>query len=210
MQKSLTLLQNIQKRTPSISFQFLSDAHYTRLEMWKTVNYNFFKAHLSHLLILNEKRLILLLETMSFSFFKTNSLKFVRPNLNSIDCHNPKRLNLITKVRLDLSHLQEHKFKPSFQDRINVLLHSLKFVNEKLKLNRIKLSRIGKIDHKMCPLEIHHLIKMEAILLKLLMLSTKRRDKPLFWNSDKLYPLTKKIIKFANNQHICIYLWRCL
>ena len=37
------------------------------------------------------------------------------------DCHNPKGIKLITRLRLGLSYLREHKFKHSFQDTINPL-----------------------------------------------------------------------------------------
>ena len=57
-----------------------------------------------------------------FSVFKTNILKFIRPFLNSVyNCHNPKGIFLITRLRLGLSHLRDHKFKHSFQDTLNPL-----------------------------------------------------------------------------------------
>ena len=37
------------------------------------------------------------------------------------NCHNPEGLKFITRLRLGLSHLREHKFKHSFQDMINPL-----------------------------------------------------------------------------------------
>ena len=36
-------------------------------------------------------------------------------------CHNPKGITLLTRLRLGLSHLGEHKFKHSFQDCLNPL-----------------------------------------------------------------------------------------
>ena len=42
----------------------------------------------------------------SFSIFKKNILKFIRPSPNSIfNCHNPKGVKLLTRLRLGLSHL---------------------------------------------------------------------------------------------------------
>ena len=35
------------------------------------------------------------------------------------DCHKPIAIKYITRIRLGLSHLQEHIFKNSFQDTIN-------------------------------------------------------------------------------------------
>ena len=49
-----------------------------------------------------------------------NVLKFIRPSSNSIfDCHNPIGIKYITRIRLGLSHLREHKFKHSFQYTLN-------------------------------------------------------------------------------------------
>ena len=53
----------------------------------------------------------------SISVFKEKILNFIRPSQNSVfDIRNPKGIKLITKPRLGLSHLREHKFKHSFQD----------------------------------------------------------------------------------------------
>ena len=58
----------------------------------------------------------------SISVFKEKILNFVQPFQNYFfDCHNPKGIKLITRLRLGLSHLREHKFKHSFQDTINPL-----------------------------------------------------------------------------------------
>ena len=58
----------------------------------------------------------------SYNVFKNNILKFIRPSPNKISqCHNPKGIKLVTRLRLGLSHLQEHKFKNSFQDTLNPL-----------------------------------------------------------------------------------------
>ena len=96
----------------------------------------------------------------SLSAFKTNILTFIRPFPNSAyRCHNPKGLKLITRLRLGLSHLREHKFKHSFQDTINslcscgldieptehFLLHYSHFVDERCSL----LSTIGNINYKL-------------------------------------------------------------
>ena len=58
----------------------------------------------------------------SLLLFKTNILTFIRPSLNSVyNCHSLKALKFITRLRLGLIHLREHKFKHSFQDTINPL-----------------------------------------------------------------------------------------
>ena len=49
-------------------------------------------------------------------------LKFIRPTANSIfGCHNPIGVKLLTRIRLGLSQLREHKFKRSFHDTFNPL-----------------------------------------------------------------------------------------
>ena len=56
----------------------------------------------------------------SFSIFKKNILQFIQPSPNSIfNCHNPKGVKLLTRLRLGVSHLRDHKFKHSFQDSLN-------------------------------------------------------------------------------------------
>ena len=58
----------------------------------------------------------------SYNVFKNSILKFIRPSPNKIfRCHNPKGIKLLTRLRLGLSHLREHKFKHSFQDTLNPL-----------------------------------------------------------------------------------------
>ena len=56
----------------------------------------------------------------TFSVFKKSISKFIRPFSNSIfNCHSPNRIKLITRLRLGLSHLREHKFRHNFQDTLN-------------------------------------------------------------------------------------------
>ena len=52
--------------------------------------------------------------------FKTQTLTFIRHISNSVfHSHNPEEIKLLSRVRLGLSHLREHKFKHSFQDALN-------------------------------------------------------------------------------------------
>ena len=49
-------------------------------------------------------------------------LKFIRPKPNNVYCcHNPKGIRSITRLRISLNHLREHKFKHSFQDSLELL-----------------------------------------------------------------------------------------
>ena len=73
--------------------------------------------------------------------------KFIRPSGNSVfRFHNPKGIELLTRLRIGLSHLQEHKFKHGFLDSLNpictcgqnietsthFLLHCSNYSNERL------------------------------------------------------------------------------
>ena len=93
----------------------------------------------------------------NFSVFKSNILKFIRPSPNSVyNCHNPRGICLITRLRLGLSHLREYKFKHGFQDTLNPLcscdndvestehffLYCPQFANER----RILLSTLGNFN----------------------------------------------------------------
>ena len=81
----------------------------------------------------------------------------MRPSPNKIfQCNNPKGIKLVTRLRLGLSHLREHKFKHSFQDTLNpfcscgvdiettshYFLHCLLFHAERSSL----LNNIDEID----------------------------------------------------------------
>ena len=49
-------------------------------------------------------------------------LKFIRPSqIRAYNCHNPKVIKLLTRLRIGLSHLHEYKFKHSFQDTLNLI-----------------------------------------------------------------------------------------
>ena len=93
--------------------------------------------------------------TASFSLFKVSLLKMGRPHANSTyRIHNPFRTRLLTRLRLGLSHLNEHKFRHNFADCVNPLcpciikpetilhffLHCHNFLNIRRKLfDKIKL-----------------------------------------------------------------------
>ena len=58
----------------------------------------------------------------NFGIFKNNILKFIRPKPDSFfNCYNLKGIRLITRLRLELSHLCEHKFKYNFPNCLNPL-----------------------------------------------------------------------------------------
>ena len=56
----------------------------------------------------------------SLNIFKSSLLKFIRPSESSVfNCHNPRGVKLLTRLRLGLSHLREHQFKHGFQNSLN-------------------------------------------------------------------------------------------
>ena len=56
----------------------------------------------------------------SLNIFKKTLLNFSRSSENTVfNCHNPKGVKLLTRLRLGLSHLREHNLKHSFQDSLN-------------------------------------------------------------------------------------------
>ena len=56
----------------------------------------------------------------SFALFKKSILQFIRPTPNStFNYHNLIGIKLITRLRLGLSHLRDHKFKHNFLDCLN-------------------------------------------------------------------------------------------
>ena len=58
----------------------------------------------------------------SISLFKSRLLSFVRPNQSNIcNIFDPIGLKLLTRLRLGLSHLNEHKYRHNFQDCLNPL-----------------------------------------------------------------------------------------
>ena len=96
----------------------------------------------------------------SVNIFKKSILTFIRPfDNNFLNSHNPKG---ITRLRLGLRHLREHKFKHSFQDSLNpfcncgldiesaahYLLHCPTYSTER----RTLLSTIENIDNDLLDL----------------------------------------------------------
>ena len=107
----------------------------------------------------------------SLGIFKSNILKFFRPTPRGFfNCHNHKGIRLMTRLRLGLSHLCEHKFNHNFQNCINLLcscaidiesksnffLNCPLFVDKTITL----LSILNKIDCKLIRTNESFLIAM--------------------------------------------------
>ena len=85
------------------------------------VKHNYFKNSFIPSTVIEWNKLDLdIRNSVSLISFKSKVLKFIRPSENSIFlCNNPKGIQLLTRLRLGLSHLREHKFKHNFQDTLN-------------------------------------------------------------------------------------------
>ena len=105
---------------------------------------------------------------------KKSILQFIRPTPNrTFNCHNRTGIKLITRFRLGLSHLRDHKFKNNFLDCVNpicccdkdidttvhYILHCPNFTDER----SIFLNNIRSIDENVL-IESHFRIS-ETLLL---------------------------------------------
>ena len=83
------------------------------------VKHDFFKNTFFPSTIIEWNKLDLKIKN-SVTTFKRRILSFIRSSPNSTcNCHNPKGIKLMSRLRLGLSHFREHKFKHSFQDSLN-------------------------------------------------------------------------------------------
>ena len=56
----------------------------------------------------------------SFALFKKSILQFIPPApYRTFNCHKPIGIKLMTRLRLGLNHLRDHKFKHNFLDCLN-------------------------------------------------------------------------------------------
>ena len=66
---------------------------------------------------MNGINFITLRNAKSFLIFKNSLLKIGRPIQNSVfKTYDPLGIKFLTKLRLGLSHLNEHRFRHNFQD----------------------------------------------------------------------------------------------
>ena len=101
------LFNLISVRTPNYRTRNVDDVPYFN------IRHNFFKNSFFPSAVIEWNKLDSRLRNVtSLIDFKKNILSFIRPKANSV---------FVTRIRLGLSHLREHKFKHSFQDSINPL-----------------------------------------------------------------------------------------
>ena len=141
-------------RTPNYRTRKADDVPYFN------IRHNFFKNSFFPSALLNGINWTLDFEKPRASLILINILSFIRPKANSVfNCNSSKGLKFVTRLRLGLSHLREHKFKHSFQDSVNSLcscsldvestihyfLHCPQFTIERHTL----LNTISQIDNKL-------------------------------------------------------------
>ena len=91
------------------------ETYYSRTDLYK---YSFFP----YTIVEWNKLDINLRNTKSFLIFRISLLKVGKPMQNPIyDMHDPVGIKFLTRLRLGLSHLNEHKFKHNFHDCLNPL-----------------------------------------------------------------------------------------
>ena len=123
-----TFLKIIKEKSPDYLFNIIpknNSNHRTRNSYnipQFNIKHNFFKNSFLPLVIAELNKLNSDIWNLnSLSLFKSRILKFIRANPNSIfNCHNPKAIKYLSRIRLGLSHLREHKLKHSFQDTLNI------------------------------------------------------------------------------------------
>ena len=72
--------------------------------------------------ILEWNQLHLTLHKSSYKIFRNSLLKMIRPLPNPMNViHIPLGLSLLTRLRLGLSHLNEHKYNLNFKNCVNPL-----------------------------------------------------------------------------------------
>ena len=98
--------------------------YHCRTECFK---YSFFPSALTDWFNLDEN----IRNSESICSFKNKLLSFIRPvQRSTFNIFDPIGIKLLTRLRLDLSHLNEHRFRHNFQDCLNPLCScSLKIEN---------------------------------------------------------------------------------
>ena len=117
------------EKSPSYLFQLIppnSNVYATRSSQSNNISsfktrHNFFKDSLFPAVISEWNSLdVNIRNSSSINVFKKELLKFIRPVPNSTyNINDSKRLTLLTRLRLGLSHLGDHKFRHNFQDCVS-------------------------------------------------------------------------------------------
>ena len=82
----------------------------------KAVNSSFYPYSIKQWCALSEE----IRNIVSVNKFKETIISFIRPKENFVHAiHDTKGLKLLTRLRLNFSHLNEHKFRHGFKDTVD-------------------------------------------------------------------------------------------
>ena len=148
------------------------------------------------------------------SIFKKNILKFIGPTAHNIfGYHNLKGIKYLTRLRLGLSHLYEHRFKDSFQDTFNPLcncschventchffLHCPNFLTERNTLyNKItnidsNILNQANQDTSICNSKYFNEIPFSTKALLILLMSAFFCKKPAFFGKNSIFTQSNSV-----------------
>ena len=84
------------------------------------VKHNFFKNSFFASVVIEWNKLDQYTQLRKYIYLQEKAFEYLKASGNSVfRCHNPKGIKLLTRLRLGLSHLREHKFKHGFLDSLN-------------------------------------------------------------------------------------------
>ena len=162
VQKTLSVFQNNKNQSRKYFSELIPTSRQAYMARHKNsvlllnVKHDYFKNSFFHSTIIEWSKLDSnRRNSFSLALFYKRILVFITLATNStFECDKPKSLKIIKRLRLELNHLQFHKFKHGFQDRLNAicncdtvertvhyLLHCSNISNERLTL---KLQSIDK------------------------------------------------------------------
>ena len=127
-----------------------------------------------------------------YEVFKNSLLKFIRPSPNSLfNVSDSLAIKFLTRLRLSLSHLREHKFDHNFQDTINPLLCSCNLESESTTHFFLRCQNFTDLRKYL----VNELIKINSYVLTL---DEKSFTKLLLYGDDRYDSKTNKTIILAS------------
>ena len=119
----------IKEKSPAHLFQLISENNTTyitrsvqknEIPFFKT-RINFFKNSFFLAVMMEwNKNDVNISNSTSYNVFKRVTVKFIRPEPNQVfNVENSEELKLLTRIRLGLSHLADHKCRHNFHDCVN-------------------------------------------------------------------------------------------
>ena len=131
----------------------------------------------------------------SISIFKSRLLSFIRTVQNSVfNIFDPKGLKLLTRLRLEFSHLNEHRFRHNFEECVNPLCSfSLKTEDTEHYLLHC---------HHFTPLRINLMNSVNSVLYNFESLSDIDKKEILLYGDPRIDNNKNKIIVEATLNYI--------